>query len=105
MRLRLVLVSLAALTAVAGCTPDAGSDVPEEVTGVVTKVQSSGLTEVEQFTVRTESGELYDIRVDEETELAFPPAHLNEHRVSGEPVVVELENRSGTLYATLVDDA
>lgn len=78
---------------------------PSEVTGVITDVQSSGLTEVESFTVRNTDNEEYEILLDPETDLGFPPAHLNEHRTSGDPVIVEIDERAGELFATSVEDA
>lgn len=104
MRTRLILGPLVCLLAFTACS-DSGTGTPDEIVGVVTKVESSGLTQVEGFTVRAEGGnELYEIKVDDDTNFAFPPAHLNEHRVSGEPVAVEVDNRSGSLFATTIDD-
>lgn len=78
-------------------------ETTNEVTGVVTEVDSASLTDVNGFTVRDEE-ETFDFVVDSETELSFPPAHLNEHRVSGEPVKVTYEEREGELYAISVED-
>ena len=75
-----------------------------EVSGVVVEVESSGLTEVESFMLRSED-RTYEFLVTDETDLAFPPAHLNEHRVSGEPVAVVFEQKDDGLYALSVDDA
>ncbi len=80
------------------------SDSKSEVSGVVVSVRSSGLTEVELFTVRDDE-HTYEFVVTDATELAFPPAHLNEHRVSGAPVRVVYESRDDRLYAISVDDA
>ena len=74
-----------------------------EVTGVVTEVDAETLTNVNGFTVRSDD-ETYEFVVDSDTELEFPPAHLNEHRVSGEPVQVTYEERDGELYAVSVED-
>ena len=74
------------------------------LTGVITEVESSGLTEVESFTLSVE-GETYEIFLADDIELGFPPAHLNEHKTTGDPVRVNLEERSGKLYATSIADA
>ncbi len=85
----------------ASCSSREGS---LRVTGVVVEIESSGLARVEQFTLQ-EEGRRVTILVDEETEFAFAPSHLNEHRARGEPVAVEVEKREGGLYAVSVDDA
>jgi hypothetical protein len=85
----------------ASCSDEQGS---RRVTGVVVEIESSGLAQVEQFTLQDE-GSRVTILVDDDTEFAFAPSHLNEHRARGEPVAVEVERRSGDLYAVSVDDA
>ncbi len=74
------------------------------MTGVVVEIESSGLARVEQFTLQDE-GRRITILVDDDTEFAFAPSHLNEHRARGEQVAVEVERREGKLYAVSVDDA
>ena len=87
-----------AVAALAAC-----GESTNEVTGVVSEVDSAGLTDVNGFTVRSQD-ETFDFVVDSNTELSFPPAHLNEHRISGEPVRVTYEERDGELYAVSVED-
>jgi hypothetical protein len=70
----------------------------------VVEIESSGLSQVEQFTLQDE-GRRVTILVDDGTEFAFAPSHLNEHRARGEPVAVKVEKREGGLYAVSVDDA
>lgn len=67
-------------------------------------MESSGLTEVESFKVKS-NDKTYTILLDSNTDLGFPPAHLNEHRVTGDRVKVEIEERNGDLYALSVEDA
>ena len=74
------------------------------MTGVVVEIESSGLSQVEQFTIQDE-GRRVTILVDDDTEFAFAPSHLNEHRATGQPVAVEVERRGEGLYAVSVDDA
>jgi hypothetical protein len=84
----------------ASCTE---SDTPSEITGTVVEVDSTGLTEVDSIVVSSD-GDRFTILLDENTELDFPPAHLNEHRISGDPVRVEVEESDGTLVATSIGD-
>lgn len=67
------------------------------------EVDSTGLTEVDSIVVSSD-GDRFTILLDENTELDFPPAHLNEHRISGDPVRVEVEESDGTLVATSIGD-
>ena len=107
MRVRLVLC-LAVTLLCAACGGDSetepGDSAPSEITGVITEVESTSLTEVEGFTVRSE-GETYDVLIDPEVDLGFATPHLNEHRVSGDPVTVTLDSRDGKLYALSIVDA
>jgi hypothetical protein len=97
----LCLLLCVALLGLASCSDERDS---RRVTGVVVEIESSGLTRVEQFTLQDE-GSRVTILVDDDTEFAFTPSHLNEHRATGEPVAVEVERRSGDLYALSVGDA
>ena len=97
----LCLLLCLALLGLASCSSQEGS---RRVTGVVVDIKSSGLTQVEQFTLQDE-GRRVTILVDDETQFAFAPSHLNEHRARGEPVAVEVEKRSGDLFALSVGDA
>ena len=90
-----------AATLAASCSD---GEAISEVSGVVVEVESSGLTEVESFKLRSDDRS-YEFFVTDETDLAFPPAHLNEHRVSGEPVAVVFERKDHGLYALSIDDA
>ena len=100
MRSLCLLLCLAAM-GLASCSPQEGS---RRVTGVVVEIESSGLARVEQFTLQ-EEGRRVTILVDEETEFAFAPSHLNEHRATGQQVAVAVERRGGDLYARSVGDA
>lgn len=77
---------------------------PEQVTGVVVEIQSEGLEDVRSFTLRSE-GETYEILIDTEIDYGFPLSHLNAHRASADPVVVDLDERDGALYALTIEDA
>ncbi len=109
MRTRLGLAALLFLFPVAACgdgeTSGNGEDpAPSELTGVITEVESSGLTEVESFTLSSE-GETYEIFLADDIDLGFPPAHLNEHKTTGDPVLVKLEEHGDRLFALSIEDA
>lgn len=97
------LLAIAALL-LGGCAADAPSDDTRVLTGIVTDVEATSLTDVESFTFRAD-GEDIEIQIDPEITYAFPPEHLRAHAISSEPVRVEVEDRSGTLYALTLDDA
>lgn len=109
-RRRLLLVLCCAAIATAGCSdspaPEAGDDVPSNpVTGVVTDVQSEGIGNVRSFTLTTQ-GTSYEFHIAEDVEYGFDLGHLQEHRTSAEPVIVEHEEREdGRRYALTIEDA
>ena len=110
MRRRLALVALSLALVTAGCGANGeepepqSSEPPSQLTGVITDVDAESLTEVEGFTLRSD-GETYEIFIAPDADLGVPPAHLNEHSISGDPVIVELETRDGRLYALSILDA
>ena len=73
------------------------------ITGVVVAIESRGLNEVESFTVKAGERRV-KILVDPDTEFAFTPSHLNEHRATAEPVAVEVDRRNGDVVALSVQD-
>ncbi len=87
-----------------GCDGAEPSSAPDQVTGVIVEIESVSLEDVESFTLRSE-GDVYEILIDPEIEYGFPLSHLNVHRTSAEPVVVELDERDGELYALSIEDA
>lgn len=78
-------------------------ETPSSVTGVIVEVEQEGLTDVESFSLRAED-DTYQIYIAEDVDYGFPLSHLNEHRVSGDPVRVELEERDEKLYALSIED-
>lgn len=106
----LLFVLCGATIALAGCfgspAPEAGDEVPPNpVTGVVTDVQSEGIGKIRSFTLTTQ-GRSYEFHIAEDVEYAFDLGHLQEHRTSAEPVIVEHEEREdGRRYALTIEDA
>ena len=70
---------------------------------MVVDVQSEGLDNVTSFEVRSE-GENYEIFIDPEIDYGFRLGHLQAHRVSGDPVLVKLDDRDGKLFALSIED-
>lgn len=75
-------------------------------TGLVVAVNSSGLTDVRGFTLRTNDGRtvLFKIGV-LENGAQFPPGHLLEHAATGVKVVVTYRQDGSDLVAIRLDDA
>ena len=75
-----------------------------EVQGVVIEVDGT-LTSVASFVLRTDSGEVITVVPAEDGDFAFPLAHLNDHRVSLSPIVVELDRSVDPPLARSIRDA
>jgi hypothetical protein len=95
-----LLVALVVLMP-AACATD--SSPPREITGVVVEIDSRGLGRLRRFTVK-DGDRRYAIYVDDSTRFAFTPSHLQEHRATGAPVAVEVEDRGDKLFALSVRD-
>jgi hypothetical protein len=75
-------------------------------TGLVIAVDSSGLTDVRGFTIRTDDGRTVVFRIGAlENGAQFPPGHLLEHRATGVKVVVTYRQGNGELVAIRLEDA
>ena len=89
----------------AACT--AGSDAPEQATGVVIGVEGSGPASVDRFTLRTAEGAvlIFDVERLEVTSGGKPAPHLREHQVDGHPIRVEYRVEAGRNVALRYTDA
>ena len=75
-------------------------------TGLVVGVDSSGLTDVRGFTIRTNDGRTLVFRIGVlENGAQFPPGHLLEHEGTGVRVLVTYHEENGELVAIRMDDA
>jgi hypothetical protein len=75
-------------------------------TGLVVAVDSSGLTDVRGFSIRTNDGRTVAFRIGVlENGAEFPPGHLLEHAATGVKVVVTYRQENGELVAIRIDDA
>ena len=93
--LGVVLVVALAVTACQG-----GAD---EVRGVVVSIEGQ-LARVTGFELVTDDGARFIFRVDPDGEFdGLPLSHLNEHRLSAEPISVSYEDRDG-LVAIAIED-
>jgi hypothetical protein len=99
-------VALWLLAALAACgdSGEPGANGASDITGVVTKVSSPELGQVESFEIRSR-GRTTEIFIDPAVTYSFPPAHLSDHLASAEPVRVEVERRDGRLFARAMEDA
>ena len=81
--------------------------VPRETeTGIVIAVDSSGLTNVRGFSIRTNEGLTLVFRIGVlENGAQFPPGHLLEHAATGVKVVVTYRRENGDLVAIRIEDA
>ncbi len=77
------------------------------VAGVVLATEGSGPASVEEFTLRTADGRLYEFAIErlEVTGGGKPAAHLREHQIDGQPVVVEYKVEDGRHVALRYQDA
>jgi hypothetical protein len=98
--------ALSLCIALVACGSDGSSADGSErtIAGVIVKIDVRTIEDIESFTLLNRGRE-YLIHVDDDTEFAFPPGHLNEHRTTADPVEVVAEKRADGLYALSVDDA
>jgi hypothetical protein len=83
-----------------------GQSATRTETGLVVAVDSSGLTDVRGFTIRTADGRSVTFRIGVlENGAQFPPGHLLEHSATGVRVVVTYREENGGLVAIRLDDA
>jgi len=74
--------------------------------GLVIAVDSSGLTDVRGFTIRTDDGRTVVFRIGAlENGAQFAPGHLLEHRATGVKIVVTYRQENGELVAIRLEDA
>ena len=103
-----VLIGIAiAVVAVSFVVVSAFGQAPRQTdTGLVIAVDSSGLTVVRGFTIRTDDGRTVVFRIGSlENGAQFPPGHLLEHRATGVKIVVTYREENGELVAIRMEDA
>jgi hypothetical protein len=103
---RLVLASMAGiclLLIAAACSGDGEKTVTEKtVTGMVLEAVERSLVEIELLKVRDDTGKAWEFAT--EGNVGISAAHLRQHQVMGEGVVVTYKVVDGRLIATDVRD-
>lgn len=97
----LTSLSIVGLFVISGCGP-----APQTAAGFVVDVQSTSLTEITSFTLRTKEGEELLFRVGAlDLNGGFPGTHLREHMITNQPVAVAFDMEDDDLVATRLVDA
>lgn len=86
------------------CSDTGETGAPDVVEGVLLDVDSAGIGDIRGFTIK-DGDDIYDVVIDPDTDLGFDLGHLQEHLAGSLPVIVELEERDGALFATSIEDA
>ena len=106
---RLILLALVAGLAVAAAGVAAallGGSGRQVATGVVVTVEATSLTDLQAFSIRTTEGATIAFRVERlENPTEFPPAHLNEHRATAQPIRVTYRDDPAGPVALRIEDA
>ena len=86
---------------VAACGPE-----PARLAGIVIDVESRSITQVDAFTLRTDTGEAVRFRIGplEFGRGAFPATHLREHMALGAQVIVSYVEEAGEKVAVRLTD-
>lgn len=95
-------LSLVALLLIGACGP-----APQAAAGFVVDVQSTSLTQITSFTLRTEDGDELVFRVGalDLNGGGFPGSHLREHMITNQPVAVAFDVDGDDRVATRLVDA
>ena len=100
-----VAVALAA-TILGGTARDPEAPQGEQAVGIVTAIDSAGLTDVQSFTLRTRDGRDETFAIGTlENGAEFPPGHLAEHQALGSPIRVWYRTDGKTKVAFRLEDA
>ena len=103
-----VSLTAAAVLILGGAGPRDGNAPTnaEQIVGVVTHVDSSGLTNVSGFSLRSADGAVLAFSLAQLGNGAeFPPGHLEEHQASASPIRVWFTTEGGVNYAIRLEDA
>ena len=78
----------------------------QTATGVVIAVDSTSLTNVKGFTIRTPDGRTVAFTLGQlENASQFAPGHLNEHIATAVPVLVTYQDKDGQRVVVRLEDA
>ena len=102
----LVVAVAAAATIFGGTARDPEAPQGDQVVGIVTSIDSEGLTDVRSFTLRTQDGRDETFRIGTlENGAEFPPGHLAEHQALGSPIRVWYRTDRDAKVAFRLEDA
>ena len=98
---------IVALLAVAAIVVSTVAQPPRQTeTGVVIAVDSTSLTDVQGFTLRTPDGRTVTFTLGPlENASQFAPGHLNEHVATAVPVLVTYRDENGQRVVVRLEDA
>ena len=96
-----------ALVAAAAFVVTTAAQPPRQTeTGVVIAVDSTSLTNVKGFTIRTPDGRTVPFKLGQlENASQFAPGHLNEHIATAIPVLVTYQDKDGERVVVRLEDA
>ena len=96
-----------ALVAAAAFVITTAAQPPRQTeTGVVIAVDSTSLTNVKGFTIRTPDGRTVAFKLGQlENASQFAPGHLNEHIATAIPVLVTYQDKDGERVVVRLEDA
>jgi hypothetical protein len=105
--LAVIAVAVAVAAAVFGGTArDPEAPQGEDVVGIVSSIDSEGLTNVRGFTLLTPDGTELEFAIGTlENGAEFPPGHLAEHQALASPIRVWYRTEGGSLVAFRLEDA
>ena len=97
-------IGTSSLSVPASGTP--GAEPVSPVDGILTDIDSEGLTKVTGFTLRTNDGQSITFRIGTlENGADFPPGHLAEHLATSSPVRVYFRADAPDLVVYRLEDA
>ena len=105
--LAVVVIAVAVAAAIFGGTArDPEAPQGDEAVGIVTSIDSEGLTAVRGFTLRTRDGTDVDFTIGVlENGDEFPPGHLAEHQALASPIRVWYRTEGKERVAFRLEDA
>ena len=105
--LAVIVVAVAVAAAVFGGTArDPEAPQGEEAVGIVSSIDSEGLTNVRGFTLRMPDGRELEFAIGTlENGAEFPPGHLAEHQAVASPIRVWYRTEGDALVAFRLEDA
>jgi hypothetical protein len=97
-------IGTASIITPATASPAAGG-LASPLTGVLTHIDSAGLSQVTGFTMRLDDGREMTFRIGVlENGSQFPPGHLAEHLATSTPVRVSFRQEGGDLVVYRLED-